>query len=152
MKTFIFVFSLFAIFLTANADPFQLNSCTPDVMPLIVGITVAPPVASKPEVLILSGSLDNGNKITANKTIIQIGFFNLSGSPISNYYNQTFNGTYNGATEFDVNVRNVPIPAVSDSYTIGVFVGDPENPTPFICTYATFNEAKMIIRSVTENI
>ncbi|CAG8708144.1 25414_t:CDS:2, partial [Dentiscutata erythropus] len=126
MNNFIFVFSLFAIFLTVNAVPFQLNKrattfnpCSNND-PLTVAMQPDPPVSNENTQFTASGKLTND--ITSNKTIFGI------------------------QSPFSISVSDVSIPTLPDSYLIVVVVGDPtgnqNNPlNVYGCAFANVSSA-----------
>ncbi|KAF0485817.1 hypothetical protein F8M41_022744 [Gigaspora margarita] len=134
MKNFIFASILFALLLTVNAAPFQLNKraiifgpCNhePPVDSLEVKIGADPPEFGKNESFDASGTLTK-NDITKDKTIFQIQYEDSDGNLIAVPYVQNFANSIKARTPFNVSASDVPTPKLPDSYLIAVLVGDPD--------------------------
>ncbi|CAG8521819.1 6516_t:CDS:2 [Dentiscutata heterogama] len=133
MKNFIFVFSLFAIFLTVNAVPFQLSKRTTTfkacpvegVSQLTVGINPDPLVSGNPADFNVSGTLSHG--LTAGITILRIAFADLFENPIGDHYSKIFDESFKAGNPLSIIVKSVLVPSLPSSYIIGVAVGDPTN-------------------------
>ncbi|KAF0485818.1 hypothetical protein F8M41_022745 [Gigaspora margarita] len=149
MKNFIFTSILFALLLTVNAAPFQLNkraitfgSCSDIGVPadlLEVKIGTDHPEFGKNESFDASGTLTK-NDITKDKPIFQIGYGDSKGYLIADPYIQNLTDSIKAGTPFNISASDVPTPKLPDSYTIVVIVGDPfDDPLslPFACAYAT---------------
>ncbi|CAG8738840.1 23790_t:CDS:1, partial [Dentiscutata erythropus] len=141
MKNFIFVFSLFAIFLTVNAVPFKLNkratsfnACPPQsgvtFDPLTVTISPDPPVEGQSIKFDVNGTLTT-HDITAEKTVLAAVFASLDKTPISNS-SQPFDKSFPHGTPFSKTLSDVSPADLPNPYAIVVIVGDPtgdpENP------------------------
>ncbi|KAF0520952.1 hypothetical protein F8M41_016012 [Gigaspora margarita] len=134
MKKFIFAFILFALLLTVNAAPFQLNkrattfgSCPyPYVDSLNVTMVTDPPKSEKSDSFNVSGNLTQVD-ITKNQTLLEIFYCNPDGSQIGDYYSQVFNESIKAGTQFTVTASDVPTPKLPDSYLILVIIGDKDN-------------------------
>ncbi|KAF0395179.1 hypothetical protein F8M41_010279 [Gigaspora margarita] len=152
MKNFIFVFILFALLLTVNAVPFQLNKrttsfspCPFKTDPLNVTISPDPPESGKKEIFSISGTLTN-HKIKKDKTILEIMYIDLSLTPIGDNYNQTFSQSIKAGEPFAVDVEIFSTPQLPSSYYIGIAVGDPtKDPKKplniYACAYALMGES-----------
>ncbi|KAF0523993.1 hypothetical protein F8M41_015182 [Gigaspora margarita] len=140
MKNFILAFILFALLLTVNAAPFQLNKRTITFSPcppsdpvdfLTVKIDPDPPVSEKSESFDVSGNLTE-NDITKGKTFLFIGYADKDLNPIGDDYSQNFAESIKAGTPFNISASDVPTPELPDSYFLGVGVldptGDPTNP------------------------
>ncbi|RIB27140.1 hypothetical protein C2G38_2161313 [Gigaspora rosea] len=145
MKNFIFSFILFALLLTVNADPFQLNkrpitfeACDPKLDLLTVKIRTNPPEIGKSESFDVSGNLTK-NDITINQTFLIIEYQNVIGAPIADDYIQTFNNSFKAGTPFKISASDVPTPKLPDIYMLGVGVGNNKSDDMFACVYALVN-------------
>ncbi|CAG8747330.1 19056_t:CDS:2, partial [Dentiscutata erythropus] len=125
MNNFIFVFILFAIFLTVNAAPFQLNkrAITFNPCPNIIDSLT---VVMQPDPFFQ----DSGEK-----------------GSIDVPYIQTFSGLYLHGSPFSISASNVSIPIfLPHSYLIAVSVGDrtnnPMNPmNQYGCAFVNVSSA-----------
>ncbi|KAF0512136.1 hypothetical protein F8M41_018069 [Gigaspora margarita] len=156
MKNFIFVFSLFAIFLTVNAAQFQLNKraatfqrCPADNYKydlLTVAMHPDPLISNETAQFNVSGTLTK-NDITLDKTVLRISFADMKHlPPISDPYFKTFNKSYAAGTPFSIYASDVSVPTLPDLYHIIVVVGVPtDNPNItfdiYGCAFASVGSA-----------
>ncbi|KAF0504382.1 hypothetical protein F8M41_019534 [Gigaspora margarita] len=131
MKNFIFAFILFALLLTVNAAPFQLNkraisfeACSSDLDSLTVKLDPDPPVSEKIESFNVSGTLTK-NDITKGQTLLLIRYGDKDKQPIDDFYSQPFNESIKAGNPFKILASDVHIPKLPDSFAIAVAVGDP---------------------------
>ncbi|RIB19057.1 hypothetical protein C2G38_2182850 [Gigaspora rosea] len=140
MKNFIFTSILFALLLTVNAAPFQLNKRAITFGPCHLGIPTDlidvkigtdPPKSGKDESFDVSGNLTKDD-ITKGKTILQIQYGDENGFLIGDSYLQNFIDTIKAGTPFKISASNVTTPKLPDSYLLGVVVADPtDDPSTF---------------------
>ncbi|KAF0552794.1 hypothetical protein F8M41_021036 [Gigaspora margarita] len=143
MKNFIFASILFALLLTVNAAPFQLNkraitfgpcNLKPPVDLLEVKIGTDHPEFGKNESFYASGTLTK-NDIIKDATILQVAYGDSNGILIADPYFQFFNESIKAGTPFNASA-SVPTPKLPDSYTIGVIVAFPDLQLTFACAIA----------------
>ncbi|KAF0504383.1 hypothetical protein F8M41_019535 [Gigaspora margarita] len=152
MKNSIFTFILFALLLTVNAAPFQLNkrlitfkTCALEnpVDLLTVKIGNNPPVSENSESFDVSGKLTK-NDITKDKTLLFVVFGDKTGRNIGKIYTQTFNDPVMAGAPFNISASDVPTPKLPDPYFLQIIVGNPdgsnETVTFFACAIAIVME------------
>ncbi|KAF0552795.1 hypothetical protein F8M41_021037 [Gigaspora margarita] len=145
MKNFIFASILFALLLTVNAAPFQLNkraitfvSCDLHFPVDLIEVKIGTdhPEFGKNVSFDVSGTFTK-NDITKGETILQIEYGYSNGSLIADPYFQNFTDSTKAGTPFNISAQ-VPTPELPDSYEIDVYV---ESSKPsgglFACSYAT---------------
>ncbi|RIB08623.1 hypothetical protein C2G38_2270615 [Gigaspora rosea] len=132
MKNFIFAYILFALLLTVNAAPFQLNKraitfgpCnTTDLGDLLnVKLGIDPPESEQNELFDVSGNLTKYD-ITKNQTFLFISYRGKDGYLLSSPKIRYFNYSTKVGNPFNISV-SVPTPELPDSYLLKVAVGDP---------------------------
>ncbi|RIB19676.1 hypothetical protein C2G38_2181231 [Gigaspora rosea] len=136
MKNFIFAFILFALLLTVNAAPFQLNkraitfsACPPERAPNAEAIDVKmtgpdPPKSGDSDTFDVSGTLTK-HDITSGKTSVGIAYADLTGNPIGDPFVQQFTKDIKAGSPFSESGLSVTAPDnLPDSYAIAVVVAD----------------------------
>ncbi|KAF0507916.1 hypothetical protein F8M41_018872 [Gigaspora margarita] len=128
MKNFIFAFILFALLLTANAAPFQLNkratttfgpcNTTDPVDLLNVDIGTDPPVSGKDETFYVSGEMTKLD--IAPFTILMINYYDTEGNSFNASF-RDFGKTIKAGIQF-LKVITDPAPNLPDKYEIRVTV------------------------------
>ncbi|RIB12897.1 hypothetical protein C2G38_1776928 [Gigaspora rosea] len=147
MKNFIFASILFALLLTVNAAPFQLNKRAITFFPCLskdpinfigVKIETDPPKSGEKESFNAFGTLTKD--ITNGKTILFIAYGDEKGNPIDKPYTQNFTDSIKAGNPFNVSAPDVPTPQLPDSYLINVIVKDPSEDIPIGCATAAVGE------------
>ncbi|RIB11956.1 hypothetical protein C2G38_2259594 [Gigaspora rosea] len=131
MKKFIYAYILFALLLTVNAAPFQLNkraitfvTCDDTFPSTVLNVKIGSdhPESKKNESFEVSGKLTY-EPIVKDITVLRIEY-SANGNTLGDIYDQVFSYSVEPRTPFNISASDVPTPELPDSYMLYVYVGE----------------------------